>query len=95
MPYKDGQIIKPLVQWVQGHCKQLWKQHFGKPRKIRRVSYLNEENNRKRKEFCNFILKIKIRPEQIFFTDISKMDLGSFKHDSYCLDPKIEWNEDA
>jgi hypothetical protein len=40
-------------------------------------------------------LKIKIRPEQIFFTDISKMDLGSFKNDSYCLDPKIEWNEDA
>ena len=36
------------------------------------------------------ILSKKIEPEQIFFTDESKVELGSFTHDYIRLDPNID-----
>ena len=39
------------------------------------------------------VLDKKIRPEQIFFTDESLIDLGSFSHDLIRLDPLKKWDE--
>ena len=36
------------------------------------------------------ILSKKLKPEQIFFTDESKVELGSFTHDYIRLDPNID-----
>ena len=42
------------------------------------------------------ILDKKIKPEQIFFSDESKIELGSFTNDSIRLDPqKQKWNEET
>ena len=57
------------------------KEYFGRPRKIRKVFFLSQKQKIKRKEFCQMVLDKKIRPEQIFFTDESLIDLGSFSHD--------------
>ena len=70
------------------------REYFGKPRKIRKVFYLSDENKRKRFEFCKKILEKNIKPEQLFFSDESRIELGSFTNDSIRLGPKIEWNED-
>ena len=54
------------------------REYFGKPRKIRKVFYLSDENKRKRVEFCKKILEKNIKPEQLFFSDESRIELGSF-----------------
>ena len=55
------------------------KEYFGTPRKIRKVFYLSESQKKKRFDFCESILKKnKLKSEQIFFTDESKVELGSF-----------------
>ena len=42
------------------------------------------------------ILNKKIKPEQIFFSDESEIELGSFTNDSIKLDPqKQKWNEET
>ena len=69
------------------------KEYFGRPRKIRKVFFLSQEQKIKRKEFCQMVLDKKIRPEQIFFTDESLIDLGSFSHDLIRLDPLKKWDE--
>ena len=58
------------------------KNALGKPRKVRRVFYLNEIQKKKRIEFCESILKRKIKGEQILFTDETKMDMAPFLNDS-------------
>ena len=45
--------------------------------------------------FCQAILDKKLRPEQIFFTDESKVDLGPFTNDLIHLDPKKKFDEDT
>ena len=67
------------------------KEYFGKPRKIRKVFHLTKEQKEKRKNFCQMILEKKIRPEQIFFSDESKIDLSPFTHDFIRLDPKKKY----
>ena len=39
------------------------------------------------------ILQKDIQPEQLFFTDESKIDLGSFSHDLIRLDPLKKWDK--
>ena len=36
------------------------------------------------------ILEKDLKPEQIFFTDESKVELGTFTHDYICLYPDID-----
>ena len=70
------------------------REYYGKPRKIRKTFFLSNEQMQKRKEFCQMILDKNIQPQQIFFTDESKIDLGSFSHDLIRLDPnKRIWDE--
>ena len=61
---------------------------------MRKIFYLSEANKRKRVEFCKKILEKNIKPEQLFFSDESRIELGSFTNDSIRLDPETEWNED-
>ena len=70
------------------------KEYYGKPRRIRKVFFLSKEQKGDRKKFCQMILSKNIKPEQIFFSDESKIDLGSFTRDSIRLDPKKKiWDE--
>ena len=49
---------------------------------------------KERKKFCQMILDKKIQPEQLFFTDESKIDLWSFTNDLIRLDPKKQkWDK--
>ena len=64
------------------------KNALGKPRKVRRVFYLNEIQKKKRIEFCESILKRKIKGEQILFTDETKIDMAPFLNDSIRLSKK-------
>ena len=64
------------------------KNALGKPRKVRRVFYLNEIQKKKRVEFCESILKRKIKGEQILFTDETKIDMAPFLNDSIRLSKK-------
>ena len=61
-------------------CRIL-KNEFGKPRKIRKVFFLNEKQKDQRLEFCHEILKRGIRGDQIFFSDETKIEMGSYIHD--------------
>ena len=63
------------------------KEYFRRPRKIRKIFYLSEKQKKKIFDFCESILKKKLKPEQIFFTDESKVELGSFTRNSIRLDP--------
>ena len=64
------------------------KTYFGKPRKIRKVFYFTKEQMAKRKKFSKMILDRHIKAEQMFFSDESKIELGSFTLDSIRLDPQ-------
>ena len=65
------------------------KEYFGRPKKIRKVFYLSDIQKKKRCDFCQKILAKKLKPEQIFFTDESKVELGPFTHDYIRLDPNL------
>ena len=39
------------------------------------------------------ILDKNIKPEQLFFTDESKIDLGPFTNDAIRLDPQTKWDK--
>ena len=72
------------------------RENYGKPRKIRKTFVLSNEQMQKKKEFCQIIYDKNIQPQQIFFSDESKIDLGSFSHDLLRLDPnKRIWDEDT
>ena len=61
------------------------KSALGKPRKVRRVFYLNEKQKKERLKFCEDILDKKIKGDQIFFTDETKIDMAPFINDSIRL----------
>ena len=73
------------------------KEYFGTPRKIRKVFYLSESQKKKRFDFCESILKKKkLKSEQIFFTDESNVELGSFTRDSIRLEPEKKiWDKET
>jgi len=86
---KNGRPLTVHYTTVNNYLKE----YFGRPRKIRKVFFLSKEQMIKRKQFCQMILDKKIKPEQIFFTDESLIDLGSFSHDLIRLDPLKKWDE--
>ena len=65
---------KPLKISFKTVCNYL-KEVYGKPKKIRKVFYLNESQKKKRLEFCRKILEREIEPKSIMFTDECKFDL--------------------
>jgi len=67
-------------------CRCL-KTYYGKPKKIRKVFFLNSEQMRRRVEYCQMVLDRKINFDQIMFTDECIIDLSSYTNDSIRLDP--------
>ena len=61
------------------------KNALGRPRKVRQVFFLNDDQKKEMVKFCEDILKKKIRGEHIFFTDETKIDMAPFLNDSIRL----------
>ena len=80
-------------------CRIL-KKEYGKPRKIKKVFYLNQKQKEQRLKFCQMILEKGIKGEQIFFTDETKIEMGSNINDHIRLSKEnqqklVEGDEDA
>jgi len=71
---KDITITKMTV------CRIL-KEKYGTPRKVKKVFYLSKKQKEKRVQFCEEMLKRNISGGQIFFTDETKVSMGSFTKD--------------
>ena len=82
---KIVQIEKTTINWIL-------KQALWKPRKIRKVFFLTNEQKKERVKFCKWILDKKIKHNQIFFSDETKIDLSPFLNDSIRLSKKIKIN---
>ena len=87
---KKGKTLSVHFTTVNNYLKE----YLGKPRKLRKVFYLSTEHVEKRCEFCRMILDKKLKPEQIFFTDESKVDLGPFTNDLIRISPKKKLDEE-
>ena len=61
-------------------CRILNKE-YGKPRKIKKVFFLNKKQKDERVKFCKMILEKGIKGEQIFFTDETKIEMGAYGND--------------
>ena len=51
---------------------------YGKPRKIKKVFFLNKKQKDERIKFCIMILEKGIKEGQIFFTDETKIEMGAY-----------------
>ena len=61
-------------------CRILNKE-LGRPRKVKRVFYLTEDQKKQRIEFCEKMLDKGIKGGNIFFSDETKIDMGSYFND--------------
>jgi len=50
---------------------------LSRPRKVRKVFFLNDDHLQQRKDFCDYLLEEGITGEGIFFTDESNFDLSN------------------
>ena len=66
------------------------KEHYGRPKKIRRAFYLTEDQMKKRVEFCENILYKNIDFKEIMFTDECKVSLSCYTNDWIRLDPDMK-----
>ena len=57
---------------------RILKKKYGKPRRVKKVFYLTEEQKIKRVKFCKEILKMGIEGKNIFFTDETKIDTSPY-----------------
>jgi len=80
---------KPLEIHHSTVCAYL-KDYYGKPKKIRKAFFLNQEQMKKRVDFCQMILDRKINYDQIMFTDECIIDLSAYTNDSIRLDPEAK-----
>ena len=69
-------------------CRMLNKE-LGRPRKVKRVFFLTDDQKRQRIEFCEKMLKKGIKGGNIFFSDETKIDIGSYFND-YTIDQTNE-----
>ena len=72
-----GKILSVSYKTVNN----ILKEFYGRPKKIRKVFFLSEENINQRFEFCKMILERKINFDEILFTDESELSMGSYTHD--------------
>ena len=72
---KNGKLLNITKRQVNN----ILKEKYGKPLKIKKVFYLNEDSKKKRLEFCKKIVEMeidwkKLAGKNIFFTDETKID---------------------
>ena len=78
----EGKILSVSYKTVNN----ILKEFYGRPKKIRKVFFLSEENIKQRFKFCKMILERKINFDEIIFTDEIKLSIGSYTHDFIRLD---------
>ena len=73
---KDNVLGKngKLLTITKSQVNRILKDKYGKPLKVRKVFYLDENAKKKRLEFCQKIIQMGIEGKNIFFTDETRMD---------------------
>ena len=80
-----------LLTITKSQVNRILREKFGKPLKVRKVFYLNEEAKKKRLEFCQKIVQMGLEGKNIFFTDETRMDTGpNTKGESIRVSSKIK-----
>ena len=70
---------------------RILREKYGKPLKVRKVFYLNEDAKKKRLDFCKNIIQIGLEGKDICFTDETRMDTApNTKGESIRLSSKIK-----
>ena len=70
----NGKQMKISFKTVSNYLNEV----FGKPKKIRKVFFLSEENKKQRITFCQNILKRLEKNDFFMFTDECRFSLGSY-----------------
>ena len=73
---KDNVLDKngKLITITKSQVNRILKKKYGKPLKVRKVFYLNEESKKKRLEFCQKIVQNGLEGKNIFITDETRID---------------------
>ena len=73
---KDKIIDKKgkLLSITKSQVNRILKEKYGKPLKIKKVFYLDEDAMEKRLNFCKKIIDMNLEGKNIFFTDKKKVD---------------------
>ena len=90
---KDNILDKnwKILSITKSQVNRILREKFGKPLKVRKVFYLNEEAKKKRVEFCQKIIQMDLEGKNIFFTDETRIDTASnTKGESIRLSSKIK-----
>ena len=76
---KDKIIDKKgkLLNITKSQVNRILKEKYGKPLKIKKVFYLDEDAMEKRLKFCKKIIDMNLEGKNIFFTDETKVDTAS------------------
>ena len=89
---KNGKLLSISKRQVNN----ILREKYGKPLKIKKVFYLNEESKKKRKEFCQKIVDMEIEGKKleginIFFTDETRIDTApNTKSESIRISSKVK-----
>ena len=83
---QNGKPLNISFKTVRNYLKEV----YGKPKKIRKVFYLNESQKKKRLEICHKILEREIEPKSIMLTDECRFDLGAYTRDWIRLDSESQ-----
>ena len=90
---KDNVLDKngKLITITKSQVNRILKKKYGKPLKVRKVFYLNEESKKKRLEFCQKIVHCGLEGKNIFFTDETRIDTApNTKGESIRVSNKIK-----
>ena len=90
---KDNILDKnwKILSITKSQVNRIVREKFGKPLKVRKVFYLNEEAKKKRVEFCQKIIQMDLEGKNIFFTDETRIDTApNTKGESIRLSSKIK-----
>ena len=89
---KNGKLLSISKRQVNN----ILKEKYGKPLKIKKVFYLNEDSKKKRMEFCKKIVEMeidgkKLEGKNIFFTDETRIDTApNTSNESIRISSKIK-----
>ena len=76
---------------TKSQVNRILRDKYGKPLKVRKVFYLNEEAKKNRLEFCKKIVQMGLEGKNIFFTDETRMDTApNTKGESIRVSSKVK-----
>ena len=76
---------------TKSQVNRILREKYGKPLKVRKVFYLNENAKKKRLDFCKNIIQMNLEGKNIFFTDETKINtMPNTKGESIRLSSKTK-----